>query len=75
MKQVLQKSILPNHNIYIYNYDNLEEASIQLAIITRLKKRFKLKHPKGRFEIQIQLKSNKATITLEVWTSPLLLMN
>lgn len=73
--EILQKSILPNHNLYTYTFPTVEECMAHLAVVQKLRKAFKLRHPLAKFKTTVTFGHNTSILTVEVWTLPVSSLN
>lgn len=77
MKELLieQKSILQNHKSFTYIFTDIDEAIEKINLFRRYRKMVLRKHKNFKFTIDIDIKSDKQKITVEVWTYPKSLEN
>lgn len=74
-QETFDASILTNHKIYRFEYDDVDEAIKKINIFRRYKKLFLSNHPTFKFTIDLKTSDNKAILTVETWIFPQLLNN
>lgn len=70
-----QASILENHKIFKYEFEDINDALDKLMVFQRYQKVFLDKHPSFRMNIKVKPTESKTILTVEIWTFPQLSKN
>ncbi len=68
-------SILENHKVFKYEFDNVQDALDKMDIFRRYKEIFLNRHPSFRMLLKFKPLETKTILTVEIWTFPRLLNN
>ncbi len=75
MEETFNASILQNHKVYKYRFDNVEEAISKINTFKKYKELFLKNHPNFKFELSLNTKDSETVLTIETWIFPQLLNN